>query len=129
MNARGFSLIEASIALAILATGVMLAADLAIRSSSSLSYDNRMSLSLQISSALMEELSSTFASDARLTIGTHTQYYNVLGVAVAAPDVYTATWTIKTKNNVTNIIEIDLQVQWTGSSNTGILLSTFRGSS
>jgi prepilin-type N-terminal cleavage/methylation domain-containing protein len=128
-DARGFSLIEALFALAILSIGVMLAADLAVHGSSSLAWDNRTTQSTQIASGLMEELSTTFATDPRLTAGAHTQYYNSQGIAVGAPDVYKATWTVKLNDPIGLILSITLNVQWSGSTNAGSWLVTYRGSS
>src|SRR4051812_19672501 len=95
---RGFSLIESLIALAILATGIVLSADLVVRGGNSIAYDSHSAMSIQIASALMEELSATFASDARLTVNAagapHRQYFTAQGIAVAGPDAYLAMWDV-----------------------------------
>ena len=129
MNQRGFSLIEALAAMAIFSVGLMIAADLTTSGAKSVAYDKRMAQTVQIASSLLEELTVAYSADARLTAGTHTQYFNIFGQAVAAPDVYTATWIVTLDNPMVLIMRITLNVQWTGSGSTGVNFLTFRGSS
>ena len=82
---KGFSLIEAMVAIAIIAVGVMAMYSLQIGSVNSNSHGNRITISTDLAADKIEEIMALNYTDADLTTGLHTE---------TGQDASTINWTV-----------------------------------
>lgn len=125
----GFTLLEVLAALAISTAAVMLSMRTVDFIKTAQSRGQNYSRAHGIAMTVIEQLMSTFPTDASLSAGTHTQLYDHNGQAVAAMGQYTARWDVTPDDPITKVIKIQVYVMWSenGSQRTVTFL-TYRPS-
>lgn len=117
-NARGFTLMEVVIAMGMLGVALGFSMYSTNLISTSYSLNRRLSKAHDVASLVLEELLAVYDSDAKLTVGSHTQNYDDHGKKQAGPSVFSATWNVRANFPITKIMEISLRVTWDDNGRT-----------
>ncbi|MGE4132800.1 MAG: prepilin-type N-terminal cleavage/methylation domain-containing protein [Bdellovibrionales bacterium] len=112
LNERGFTLPEVIAAAAMLGAAIYLSSFVSDSIANGYQSTRRVSRAHEVASLTLEELLSTFSSDAKLQNGDHTQEFDTELKKVAAGGVYKAAWTVTWNFPITKIMQISLRVSW-----------------
>ncbi len=124
----GFTLMEVVIALAILSVAMMFSSSSVSLIGTNFQTSRRFAKAHDIAGIVMEELMSVYESDSKLVDGDHSQNFTEFGKKTAVPDVFLATWTVRTNFPITKVKEIKLDVSWQEvSKRRAVHYITYRG--
>lgn len=126
---KGFTLVEVLIALAILAIGLLMAANLQTTAISGNKGSSEMGVGTLLGQQAIEQLLIYNAGvDASLTNGSHTAATEVSSHPTLIPDqningvVYTRNYKVSTDTPIPGVRTIAMNVQWTDKSNHQVAL-------
>lgn len=127
---KGFTLVEVLIALALLAIGLLMAADLQTTAIAGNRGSSEMSVGSLLGQQAVEQL-LTYSSgiDPSLTAGTHTAATEAANHPTLIPNttvngvLYTRSYTVSTNTPISGVRTIVMNIQWTNkTSHTAVLV-------